>query len=1024
MSEQWKSMLVGRERELARLEELWLKARAGEPQFAVILAESGLGKTRLVQAFYELLATKYDPSKGDGHGYWPDLFGGDTPISPEINPVMPAGAHAVDMKIPWLWWGLRARCTDPDVTRRGHAGTACALTDAMYLLAAHKAAIGATQAERQARLDDVARQVAKAGVKALGNAAGVGLFVELYEAFVAIRAAARPDDTPGMRFDEAVNDYRESVADEAARLLCSAMGRAADGGADIPVVVVLDDAQWADAESVRFLDIVMSAAVRERLPLMVIATHWEREWNLHMLEPRVEPPVRLAHLTGLTPEPIVLKPVQHLHELLADALPGLTHDQSRMIAEKVGGNPLLMVELINELRSNTRNFVNRDLSGALTPAREREIRLEQLDLFNIFRRRIANLDEGMKDDLARSSVQGLNFLKGLTVEVARRMCGQADVPDDIDALVGRHIDDAAVVHAILNRRTQDAMEFRQAAYFEAIRGLMGADEIDEVREILKDVVRDRIQAIPDAGMDEHERGLLLEFAVNLYSWPRGTTPSQADVDTWFAAAYMLFTKLKDDRNWSGALAVAMKCAGALKDSDVHPSLDTVLRQIALGRFLLDFLQIEPARELFDGLRTWLVQSGASDLRVYSVVIVECGRCALRLKDNESARSWFQQALELDRKIVEKYGETYESQRDISIDYGTLGDVALRLLDNESARSWFQQALDLDRRIAEEYGETSESLRGISIDLGRLGDVALRLRDNESARSWFQQALELKKKIVEKYGETPESLRGISISLRRLGDAALRFQDNESASSCFQQAYELGRKIVETYGETPESLRDLTVYLVRLGDVALRLQDNESARSWFQQALELGREIVEKYGETPESQRDVSVYLGRLGDVALRLKDNESARSWFQQALELDRKVAEKYGETPESLRDISIDYGRLGDVALRLKDKESARSWFQQALELGREIVQKYGETPESLEDVSMHLRKLESLMPRNNDNDATHKKLQGTHKNPKAFDRRLAAVADTASPKDDSLVSTKAGFHRISNAEVPPDVS
>lgn len=53
----WRRLFVGRDDELGRLRTAWRKVAPedgsqAEPQLVVLLAESGLGKTRLAQEFY------------------------------------------------------------------------------------------------------------------------------------------------------------------------------------------------------------------------------------------------------------------------------------------------------------------------------------------------------------------------------------------------------------------------------------------------------------------------------------------------------------------------------------------------------------------------------------------------------------------------------------------------------------------------------------------------------------------------------------------------------------------------------------------------------------------------------------------------------------------------------------------------------------------------------------------------------------------------------------------------------------
>ncbi|MBM4369529.1 MAG: ATP-binding protein, partial [Deltaproteobacteria bacterium] len=79
----------GREKELEQLQGLFRKVVGGEgPKMAVILAHTGVGKTRLAQEFYRWLAAS---SKWNASGFWPkDL--GEVGQSLRVNPDLPPRA--------------------------------------------------------------------------------------------------------------------------------------------------------------------------------------------------------------------------------------------------------------------------------------------------------------------------------------------------------------------------------------------------------------------------------------------------------------------------------------------------------------------------------------------------------------------------------------------------------------------------------------------------------------------------------------------------------------------------------------------------------------------------------------------------------------------------------------------------------------------------------------------------------------------------------------------------------------------
>ena len=104
-----KRIFCGREEEMSALQELWRKvanSEKPEPQLGVILGEPGLGKTRLVQEFFNWLSTHYDDV--DGEGYWPDTLAQNNK-NLEVNPSLNECDNS--HPLPFLWWGVRL--TDP-----------------------------------------------------------------------------------------------------------------------------------------------------------------------------------------------------------------------------------------------------------------------------------------------------------------------------------------------------------------------------------------------------------------------------------------------------------------------------------------------------------------------------------------------------------------------------------------------------------------------------------------------------------------------------------------------------------------------------------------------------------------------------------------------------------------------------------------------------------------------------------------------------------------------------------------------
>jgi len=98
---------VGRNTALEAIQQSWMQAREAHPQVVNVIADTGIGKTRLVQAFYEWLSTSPDQGDAAGsQGYWPDDLGDGRQrvVYPPLERF-----EVFDLKqnsILWLWWGM------------------------------------------------------------------------------------------------------------------------------------------------------------------------------------------------------------------------------------------------------------------------------------------------------------------------------------------------------------------------------------------------------------------------------------------------------------------------------------------------------------------------------------------------------------------------------------------------------------------------------------------------------------------------------------------------------------------------------------------------------------------------------------------------------------------------------------------------------------------------------------------------------------------------------------------------------
>jgi hypothetical protein len=157
--------------------------------------------------------------------------------------------------------------------------------------------------------------------------------------------------------------------------VCECMRLLVDGAGGLPTVMWLDDAQWIDAETLAFVRRIWRRAQDRKWPLLVVVTHWEREWralkHADAAAKKSDASFVLADLEGqpgVEVRVLASSPPEALAEYLQSRLPGLTQAHRTLLLEAAAGNFLTMVENVDVLMRVPQNFVDRDLSKSLSSA--------------------------------------------------------------------------------------------------------------------------------------------------------------------------------------------------------------------------------------------------------------------------------------------------------------------------------------------------------------------------------------------------------------------------------------------------------------------------------------------------------------------------------------------------------------------------------------------------------------------------------------------------------------------------------
>ncbi|TWT39334.1 ATP-binding protein [Blastopirellula retiformator] len=763
------------------LQQKYDLAAADAPQFVVLLGPTGFGKTRLAQELYRWLATERDPATPDcPHGYWPDSFVSDR----EKDSVNPRFDEIAKPKIPFLWWGLRFR---------EEAEPWEALNESLHWLGVHSVQMAQ---HREMRNQDMAAWYQLFGM----GVTIAGLVPILSTATNWISLAKEAYDVVQRNAERSAKqiDERESVAAANARInaeraqqILNTLGMFLDSqGSDastVPVVLMLDDAHWMDANALQIVRQLWTQATANHQKLLIVATHWDDEWKLHLRgntanERGAQKLAQfVSYLSSDSPQNVTLASVgpvatTALRKWVACVFPALTEQQSQLLIDKAraleqnadgdateAGSPRVLEEMMKWLLERpNRFFEDGDCNGKLLPSAIEEIQTTIHDLRDIVKQRFLGLSSDLRLTLGWSSLQGLRFLNELSFAVAEQLDFGPD-KREFAVLIQRAEDPHGWVERLRQQNIDpgrfNLCEFRSNVFCEVVQNNLDFPRSQEIaiRSAITETLNiwmlegrfDCPQSVGENGNNElrindedltiPERRDALRMAITRF---RPVNPTEAMSEDWSRYGSALVRLIQIDTSgplwgepifWEQAERTAIEFANARPQGWPLEAVE-VSQQILVADVLRDMHEFDLAFSILESLNHQLSRTEIA--RTRALVAERLAIVSQRRGDLADAMVLYQESLGLCRGIVTEFGRSPQSLRDVSVSLDKTADMmrALGLGTLEIAGETYQaidlyvESLGLRRGIVTEFGRSPESLRDIFVSQSRF--VVLAIADEQ------------------------------------------------------------------------------------------------------------------------------------------------------------------------------------------------------------------------------------------------------------------------------------------------------
>jgi adenylate cyclase len=724
-----------------------------------------------------------------------------------------------------------------------------------------------------------------------------------------------------------------------------------------PLMLVLDDLQWADGASIDLLfrlgrrigesrilivgtyrpdEVALgrsstSSGQVERHPLEKVLAEFKRYFG----DVRVD----LAEAQEAEGEQFV--------DVLVDTEPNRLGGGFRQaLYHHTGGHPLFTIELLRNMQERgdlVQDEGGRWTEGPVLDWEELPARVE-----GVIEERIGRLERELREALTVASVEGEDF----TAEVAAHV-----QETDARGLIRRLSGEVEKQHRLVSARGVQRLDGQRLSLYRFQHNLFQTylyNELDEVERVclhedvgrvLEELYGDQVDAIAvqlarhyvEAGIVEKARVYLRragELAAARYANDEAvayfsraldlTSESRPDECYTLLLAREKIWSLKGAREAQAQDLTTLEELAEALDGDQRRA-EVALRQARYASFTSDYLAAIAAAQ--EAIR---LAQAVQDPSIQAVGHFQWGTAAKNQGDYETARCQLEQGMALSRAAgmrqveadclrvlgvlsleqgdYDKAKTYYEESLRISCEEGdrrsesktlnNLGNVFAYQGDWTSARSYHKQALAVFRETGDRRSE--------AVLLGNLGINAGLQGDLQAARAYYEQARLTSHEVGDRDGES-RMLCALGSVSGSLGDLA--------AARCFlEQALLLVREI----GRSPE---EATILLI-LGFTLAMQGDYPAAGECCGQSLRLARELGARQAEANA--------LGRLGVVCDCVGDYSGARDRYHAALQIARSMGYQKGEN-EVLANLGLLYHHLGE-------DQAAREYGQRALEMAQEL--------------------------------------------------------------------------------------
>ncbi len=657
-----------------------------------------------------------------------------------------------------------------------------------------------------------------------------------------------------------------------------------------PMLVFIDDLQWADRTSLNFFYYLARNTRKNRI--MIIGTYRPEEiipsgGKLHPLEETLnnlasENLVKILGLPRLEKGDTII--------LISRILGDFEADVGEKIYKESGGNPLFVIEIIKLLISE-KHLSREGKRWKLNVRAERIIIPKKA--YELIKRRLERIDDEEREILEVAAVIGDEFdtaLLALTsgmdeLKILKRLNNIYRKHKLIYEKDGKYHFEHSIIREVLYNELLDELRRKYHKIIGDIILELNKENPVPVANLLAHHYYEarNAKAVPfllELG-DKAKKNYANEEAMEFYSRAQALA-NREDIEV----QVKLFESMGEIHMNLGSYSEALRCFERAESMTENIKIRSrILRKIA--EVLTRLGEYEEAMAKLNTALTIINDP------------VEQGRIYMEMGHIMFLRGEYQKSLDLFRNALKIFASSSEEvKRDIAEVLKGVGSIHLILGDYEKSKKYYTKSLEMMKEIGD--------MKEVAEILADIGNVYFSTGDLDLANKIYMSSLNIMETVGYKYG--------IASLLNNLGNVHFRRWALKKALEYYMRSYEIGEKI---------NLRSsMGMVLNNIGNIHLILGNLEDALKSFTESLKISREIGDKYTS--------SYVLLNIAKVYMEKKNVRYAHSIAKKALEMLRELGDKNGQIEALLT--------LSEIRIITKKPQEAEKYADEALALAQEL--------------------------------------------------------------------------------------